>query len=174
MGSLQQGRSHQNGQMGNQRHGLVVGPGITGEPVGTHRLGQVPHLGQGLGIRGGRRGGHPGPTRKQAFHTSLHPSLGRTRHRMAGHKAGHPAVPTLEHRCLHRTHIGDHRLGGQGRHELLSRIEQPIQWQGQHHQATTSEHPRIGAHIRCQLALTRPLGGGGAMDQGPHLGALRH
>ena len=112
--------------MGDQRHRLVVLSGAATEPVGPHSLGQALNQRQRLRIGGGRGGRHPRAPAKQPLLPRLHARLSRTSHRMTGDKTGMQALPELQHRRLHRTHIGDHRLGRQRRQQLLRRLQQPV------------------------------------------------
>ena len=94
--------------------------------MGPHSLGQALNQRQRLRIGSGSGGRHPRAPVKQPVLPRLHPRLSRTGHRMTSDKTGMQALPELQHRRLHRTHIGDHRLGWQRRHQLLRRLQQPV------------------------------------------------
>ena len=87
--------------MRNQGDRLVVGSGVTAEPLSLHGGGELLHQGKGSGVGAGGGGGHPGAAAKQALYTCFHAGFSAAGHRMAGHEAWMQRLPALEHRLLH-------------------------------------------------------------------------
>ena len=63
---------------------------------------------------------------------------------MAGHEAAVQRLPSLQYGLLHGSHIRDHRIGRQCSQQGFRWIEEAIQRQGQHDQATALQDAGIG------------------------------
>lgn len=85
---------------------------------------------------------------------------------MAGNEPGPAGLPLGQHRRLHRSHIGEHSLGGQGIQQLLGGSQQAVKGQSQHHQSAVSQHPGVRGDLIGQPPLASPLGGGIPVNQG--------